>query len=70
MRLRSADWYIVTDVWKDCNVFICGVKQGKKSVLVQQAVIRLLAAEGGCTAILQNVSNYLVTNMVLHRRRF
>lgn len=64
MRLPCADWEIVTDIWKDCIVFICGVKQGKKSEAVQQTVIRLLAAEGENTVILQNVSNYLVTNVV------
>lgn len=45
-------------------MFICRVKQGMKSVAVQQTVIRLLAPEGECTVILQNVSNYLVTNVV------
>jgi hypothetical protein len=46
MRLCCADWQIVTDIWKDCIMFICGVKQSKKSVAVQQTVIRLVV--GGC----------------------
>jgi len=45
-------------------VFICGVKQGKKSVAVQQTVSILIVPEGASTLIFQNVSNYLVTNMV------
>jgi hypothetical protein len=32
-------------------VFICGVKQGKKSVAVQRTVIRLLATEGEMSVI-------------------
>ena len=44
-------------------MFMCRVKHDKKSVAVQQTVIRLLAPEGENTVILQNVSNYLVTNV-------